>query len=281
MSGPCYGRFQTEEAPSALLSMHVHDGTTALTTVDHETPVAVLDQSDLIEQGIHTSRFIPGSKTDATELGSCTFNTGIEAAAKLLPETGFLGLCQKLINSTYAEHPKTYVDTAGLERAAIAGYHQCTDQTGRPAEEWPPTDCGSTGAYVVELLKRLGVVKGATLATAGESLVSLMQTGLVMMGSPWFYKWEEPDTHGFIDGDGSTRAIRESIASGVAGGHETSLVAVEKIAFLASGHVNPAKTVIRGRNHWRADWGDHGCYRVHLSTLMAIGGQCDFRMLLA
>lgn len=279
MSGPCYGRIQVPEAPSALLSLHVHDGTTPLKEVDYETPLGVLDQSDLLEQGIHTSRFIPDCMTDADALGSCTANATLEALAVLLSEAAFLAFCKQIINSTYADHPENYEQTAALERAAIAFYHCCTDQTGQPAEEWPPTDCGSSGPYIVTELQRLGVVSGAKLATAGESLVSLMQTGPVLMGSPWFYAWEEPDAQGFIDGDGSPGAIEASINSGVAGGHETTLVAIEKLTLLPTGHVDPLNTVIRGRNHWTKSWGADGCYRVHLSTLVAIGGQCDFRQL--
>jgi hypothetical protein len=278
MSYPVYGRFQTAEPLSSLADLHQHDGVTKLTTADHETPLGVLDQSDLITQRIHTSRFIPGCKKDAEALGSCTANTAIEALAKKTGEAAFLALCKRLINHPASDPPKNYEDVIGAERAGIAFYHDCTDQTGTPSEEWPPTDCGSSGPYIVSELKRLGVISGQKIASAGESLLSLMQTDLVMMGSPWFYKWEEPDAQGFIDGNGSPSAIKESIASGVAGGHETSLTAVEKLVLLPTGHVDLAKTVIRGRNHWGA-WGDHGCYRVHLSTLMAIGGSCDFRAL--
>jgi hypothetical protein len=274
-----YGRYQVAETPAALLDLHLHTGT-PLKTVDHETPLGVLDQSDLLTQGIHCSRFIPGCKQDPEALGSCTANTAIETLAKILPEAEFLAACKRLINSTYAEHPASYSDVVGAQRAAIAFYHLCSDQTGDPSQEWPPTDCGSSGPYIVELLKRLGLVSGQKIATAGESLISLMQSDLVMMGSPWFYAWEEPDAQGFIDGNGSVSAIEDSINSGVAGGHETSLVAIEKLTLLPTGHVDPLNTVLRGRNHW-GRWGESGCYRVHLSTLQAIGSACDFRQVQA
>jgi hypothetical protein len=272
-----FGRYQIAETPSALLNLHFHDGTTPLKEVDNETPLGVLDQSDLVTQGIHTTRFIPGCKIDATELGSCTANTAVETLAGKLPEAEFLSVCKGLINSTYAEHPTSYTDVVGAERAAIAFYNRCTDQTGDPSTEWPPTDCGSSGPYIISELQRLGVITGAKIATAGESLLSLMQSGIVMMGSPWFYKWMEPDAQGFIDGNGSIAAIEESIRSGVAGGHETSLVAIEKLTLLPTGHVDPINTVIRIRNHWRKSWADNGCCRVHLSTLVAISTACDFR----
>lgn len=280
MSHPVYGRYQVAETPSALLDLHLHDGS-QLKTVDHETPLGVLDQSDLIAQGIHTTKFIPGCKVDAQALGSCTANTAVEALAQLLPMTEFLAVCKSLIHNTYAAAPAGYEDVVGAERAAIAFYHVCTDQTGDPSTEWPPTDCGSSGPFIVKEAQRLGLVSGAKIATAGESLASLLQSGPVMMGSPWFYAWEEPDPQGFIDGQGSISDVEAAINSGVAGGHETLLAAIEKIAFLPSGHVDVANTIIRGRNHWTKPWGDQGCYRLHLSTLVAIGSACDFRQLQA
>jgi hypothetical protein len=273
-----YGRFQTPEAPSALRQLHLHDGTTPLKAVDHETPVAVLDQSDLLAQGIHTSRFIPGAR-DEDSLGSCTAQAALEALARKLPLVGFLAVCTQLINHAASQAPTSYTTTAGIERAAVAFYYRCTHQTGDPQEEWPPTDCGSSGPYIVQLLQRMGVIKGQKIAHAGTDLVSLLQADGVLMGSPFFYAWEEPDTHGFIDGNGHATDLEGAIASGVAGGHETYIAAIEKITLLPTGRVDAFNTVLRVRNHWRRSWGDHGCFRVHLSTLAMIAGQCDFRQL--
>lgn len=277
---PLYGRYQTPERAGYLADLHVHDGTVYLKQVDHETPVAVLDQSDLLAQGIHCSRFIPGAG-DVDELGSCTAETALEALARILTIEHFLTVCEQLINHRASQGPIAYSSAAGIQRAAIAFYHQCTHQTGRTDEEWPPTDCGSSGPYIVEELLRLGVIGSQKIAHAGEDLISLMQSDGVLMGSPWFYSWEEPDQHGFIDGNGSATAFQEAVDSGLAGGHETYLAAVEKLVLLPTGHVDVAKTVIRGRNHWTRSWGDHGCYRVHLSTLVRAGGQCDFRQIRA
>lgn len=276
MSYPVYGRVQVPEPLSALPSLHVHDGS-ALAEVDHETPLAVLDQSDLVAQGIHTSRFIPGCKQDAVALGSCTANTFIEAMAQGLSLQAWVALGEKLINSNYAEHPTAYDEPVKAERAAIAFYHICTDQTGNPAEEWPPTDCGSSGPYMFSEGQRQGVVTGQKIATAGESLASLLQTGPVCTGSPFFYSWEEPDAQAFIDGDGSREALEAAIDSGVAGGHEFLTTAIEKIAFLPGGQLDVYNTVLRHRNHWTKGWGEHGCFRSHMSTWVMLGGQCDYR----
>jgi hypothetical protein len=279
MSYPVYGRVAVPEPPSALLSLHLHDGATPLKEVDHETPVAVLDQSDLTAQGIHTSRFIPGCKTDASALGSCTANTYIEETAAKLPEAEWLELCKRLIDSSYAEHPTGYTSTAGAGRAAIAFYEVCTHQTGNPAEEWPPTDCGSSGVYVAQESERLKATVSQKIASGADNIVSLMQDGGLMTGMPFFYSFEEPDAQGFVDGDGSPAALEAAIQSGVAGGHEIYAAAIEKLVLLPTGHVEPRQTVLRYRNHWTPGWGDHGCFRIHLSTLVALGGNCDHRQL--
>lgn len=277
MSAPAYGRTQVAEPASALASLHLHDGTTRLKEVDHETPLGVLDQSDLIAQGIHTSRFIPGCKQDAEALGSCVFNTAMEWAAWALSLAEFVKFTRAIITDPAALTPTAYDQTAAAERSAIALYHATSDNTGSTAEEWPPTDCGSSGAALYTELQRLGVVSGQKITHAGEGLISLLQTEVVLTGSPFFYSWEEPDKDGFIDGNGSPEALETAIRSGVAGGHETAKVAIERLALTGTGKVVPRGTIIRSRNHWTESWGDKGCFRSHLSTWIMLSGQCDFR----
>lgn len=282
MGHPVYGRYQAPEAPSALLDLHFHDGSTPLKEVDHETPIAVLDQSDLIAQGIHCTHFIPRCKADPEALGSCTAETFIEAVARKLPEAKFLIFCRSLINHPASEAPEGYTGTQnahGLQRAAIAFYHRCTDRTGDPAQEWPPTDCGSSGPYIVSEAKHLGVISGQKIASGADNIVSLLQSDGILMGSPFFYSWEEPDAQGFIDGRGRASDLEAAIASGLAGGHETYIAAIEKLTVLPTGHVDPFNTILRHRNHWTSSWGDHGCFRSHLSTWVFLGGNCDLRQL--
>lgn len=276
MSSPAYGRVQVPEPPSALTALHLHDGS-ALKEADHETPLGVLDQSDLVAQGIHTSRFIPGCKQDAQALGSCTANTAIEAMACLLSEQQFVKFCRSLVADPNAETATSFHDVKGAERAAIGFYHTCTDQTGDTASEWPPTDCGSSGPYMFELLKRLGVISGQKITHPGEGLISLMQHGAVCTGSPFFSSWEEPDAHGFIDGDGSSSSLETAIRSGVAGGHEFLTTRVEKLTLLPTGQVDPYKTILGHRNHWTSGWGLKGRFRSHLSTWVMLGPQTDWR----
>lgn len=277
MSNPQYGRFQAPEPPSNLALLHFHDGVTALKTVDHEPKVGILDQSDLIRQGINTSVLIPGAKT-VDALGSCTANTFIEAASNILDETAFAATVGRLA-SRYPESDP-YTDVVVAEEAAIGFYALCTHQTGDPSTEWPPTDCGSSGPYIASEAIKQRVSSKQAIAHSPESIVSLLQSDGVLWGTPFFYAWEQPGPNGMIDGNGTVADMRAAIASGLAGGHEIYISAVEKVSFLASGQVNPAKTILRFRNHWTKTWGDHGSGRVHLSTLAMLGSHCDYRQLI-
>ena len=273
---PTYGRNSFAEPPSTLRSIHFHDGTTPLKEVDWEPKVAVLDQEDLLKQGIRTSQLVTGAK-DVDALGSCTANTAIEALSNLLAPSDFFTLIEQLAH----QYEASYTDTVTAEKAAIVFYNRCTDQSGDPASEWPPTDCGSTGLAVVNLCKTLGVATGAKVAHGSTHIVSLMQTGGVMVGSPFLQAWEEPGPDGFIDGDGKVSTLEAQLQQGVAGGHEYYLSAIEKLVLYPSGHVNARETVGRIRNSWSASWADQGSARVHLSTFDWLGRHADFRQLVA
>lgn len=277
MSNPVYGRVQVAEPPSNLACLHIHDGVSPLGTASHPPQIGVLDQSDLVEQGIHTDQLIPGARrVDA--LGSCVYNTFIEAASRILSPADFAAFVNRLILG-HGHVAQSLVDVVSGEKAAIVLYHVGTDQTGDPASEWPPTDCGSSGLYAVQEAIKQGVCTGQRIAHSITDVLSLLQADGVMMGSPWFYAWEEPDAQGFIDGNGTPADLQSAIASGVAGGHETYLWAIEQIRFLATGAVDLANTILTGRNHWKESWGAAGNYRVHASTLAWLGSHNDYRQL--
>ena len=256
--------------PMRLDRMHLHRGE-ELREVDHEPPVPVLDQEDLLAQGIDTSVLVPGAaKVDA--LGSCTCQSGtVSLAERYAAVHGVAAL--PLIGLSVA-------DSKSNEESAIRLYHSVTDQTGNPATEWPPTDCGSTGLDVCTELETMGLARGHQTASGIRNVVSLAQAGTVMVGLPWFEAWMEPDAEGFVDGKGGLFALERAIASGVAGGHETCITAVERLTIGVVGRIDASKSHLRVRNSWSGSWGDHGSYRIHLSTLALLGAHVDYKQLI-
>lgn len=272
-----FGRFQVPEPLSSLERLHFHhrSGIT-LREVDHEPKVNVLDQEDLLEQGIDVSTFIPGAPRGVDALGSCTANATMSALSNRLTKQEFATVVYQLGKQTPTD---AYADTVAVERGAIGFYHVCTAQTGQTSQEWPPTDCGSSGPYIVQELEKLGLIKSDKIAHGPENIVSLLQSDGELLGTPWLKPWMDPDAHGFIDGDGRPETIARQIKAGVAGGHEIYLSAIEKLAFLRTGAVDVFNTVLRLRNSWTRSWGDNGSARIHLSTLVAIERYIDVRQI--
>lgn len=255
--------------PMRLDRMHLHRGE-GLREVDHEPPIPVLDQEDLVAQGIDTSALVPGAaKVDA--LGSCTCNAGAASLSERYASAHGGGSLTSIGLST--------TDARTSEEWAIRLYHDVTGQTGDPATEWPPTDCGSSGTFVATELEKKGLTSGHKTASGVRNLVSLLQAGTVMAGGPFFNAWMEPDGQGFVDGDGGIADLERAIASGVAGGHETCITAVERLTVGAVGRIEGHKSHVRIRNSWSTGYGDHGSYRLHLSTLAFLGSYLDFKQL--
>lgn len=272
-----YGQFHVAESLNTLAqSMHIHTGG-KLKAVMHVPPLRVLDQEDLFKQGIDTSALVKGAqKVDA--LGSCTANATTVAVSFLGP-THYAKYLTALLGRTVTAAEVNWEDVKTGEEAAILFYHLCSDQTGVPSQEWPPTDCGSSGPYIVQELQRMKLVSGASLAQGAQNIVSLLQTGPLLVGQPFLNDWENPASNGMIDGDGSTATFEQQVRDGVAGGHETLLMGTEKLVLSETGQVVANETIIRFRNSWSETWGDEGDYLAHLSTYVALASNCDYRLL--
>lgn len=272
-----YGRYAVTEPLHNLALVHRHDGR-VLHEVTWEPPLAVLDQQDLVAQGITVAELVPGARAGTDALGSCTANATTAAMSCLGQHIYDDYVCEvlTLAHPGFVAGQASFSDAKTGEEAAIAFYHACTDQTGTTSTEWPPTDCGSSGPYIAEELLREALISSQRIAHGPQDLVSLLQDGPVLMGSPFFNAWETPNGAGFVDGDGSAAALEDAVRSGVAGGHETLICAVESIGEYADDPV-----VLRVRNSWSKSWGDDGDFRIHLSTLAMLGSYCDFRALVA
>jgi hypothetical protein len=259
-----FGRYSIKETP-APEQMHTYSGG-PLKTVDHEPPIPVLDQEDLLKQGIKTSELVPACGEDVDALGSCTCNAGTASLSERLRAAG-----KAMVTLPTGQEIMT-TDAKTSEEFAIVLYHMVTDQTGDPGQEWPPTDCGSTGLYVCRELEKMKFISSHRVAADAHSMLSLLQQGTVIMGAPWFNAWMEPDSDGFIDGTGLRTDLAKAVNSGVAGGHETCITAIEHLDLQHIGN-----TVVRVRNSWSSAWGDYGSYRVHVSTLQMLGHEVDFK----
>lgn len=263
-----FGRVAVAE-PSLLTRMHLYLGE-SLHTVDHEPPIPVLDQEDLTAQGIDTQTVVTGAQA-VDALGSCVANAATVSLGERQQGAGLpisAGINSISLSAT---------DSKASEEFAICLYHLTTDQTGDPGQEWPPTDCGTSGVYVCQQLERMRFIQGYQTASDVNAVVSLLQGGTVIMGSPFFNSWMTPDAQGFVDGQGTAQDLQAAIQSGVAGNHETCLSAVERLLFDELGRINLGQSTVRVRNSWSVSFGDHGSFRLHLSTLQLLGGNVDYK----
>jgi hypothetical protein len=254
--------------------LHFHDGS-QLSEVDHEIPIPVLDQEDLQTQGIDVSELVPGAQS-AGALGSCTCNTGTAHIAERWVAAG-KSLANLQLTGATGTVSLSGTDAVTDEKFAILLYHLVTDETGDPAQEWPPADCGSAGLYVCQELISLGFASSYRSAPNVTSALSMLQTGTVMQGGPWFNAWMTPDGDGFVDGDGSYDALQAAVHSGVAGGHETLQRGIPQLAQSSSGAIDLTNTVIKVRNSWSTQFGQGGDYLLHASTLNHLSRYYDFK----
>jgi hypothetical protein len=215
----------------------------------------VLDQQDLIAQGIRTSTLFDGVP-DVDALGSCTAN----AATCLV---SVLHTPAQLVTAGL-----DVTDPASAEAWAIGLYSDATHRDQWHDQAWPATDCGSSGLGVAKALRHRGLIDQYGHATTAEELCALLQTGPVLMGMPWLAAFSDPGDAGFIDAD------PHWADSPLEGGHEVCITALEAVA-LHDGQLLPDHTVLRFRNSWGTAWADRGEGRLFLSTYLALRDQID------
>jgi len=272
-----FGQYRIDEKFNLDRALYHSDET--LKEVSWEIPIPVLDQEDLLMQGIDTSTMIPDAPT-VDALGSCTANASTEHIAQLAVaagkdleslEVGFGGRIWRMSPNSATVN----------EQWAIVFYHLDTDQTNDQSQEWPPTDCGSTGQYCCEFAVNQGLVKSYISPQNVKGALLALQTGTVMQGAPWFNSWFSPDSNGFVDGDGSVDALHAAIESGVAGGHETCEHSILQLAQTKAGAIDLQQTIVGIRNSWSEAFGLKGDYLIHASTLDLLGNHVDYKQMVA
>lgn len=219
--------------------------------------IPILDQSNLISQGIHTGEFIKGV-ADVAELGSCTGNASLYAASIICGVDAIKKAGFDVSSSVEAE------------KTGIKWYSRFTFRDQWLTENWPTNDCGSSGLGAAKTLqKEFGLVRTYTHAKNATALCSMLQKGPVIAGMPWYNAFFEPDKYGFIDHDSNWDQ------SGLAGGHELCWAALEKVVQKSDGTVDTAKSTIAFPNSWNRTWGDGGWGRMRLSTYQKLRSRID------
>lgn len=207
---------------------------TTIKPVDHPSPIPILDQG---------------------QLGSCTGNAGTRHVAQLYgADYTKVALDKHTLNG----------DASNDEQFAIALYHEATVKDGYPGV-YPPDDTGSSGLGVCKALKAAGLVSKYTWATTLRSFASMLQSGSVAIGMPWYEAFFSPDPHGFID-------TPNWQSSQIAGGHEIYVRGIE-----AWDDHDPTKVVFTLDNSWNTSWGDHGSFRFRGSLYAALRSQIDIK----
>jgi hypothetical protein len=272
-----FGRVQSPP-PMQLHRLHIPTPASRLKQVMHTPALPVLDQEDLDTQGISTSALVPGAQ-EVTALGSCVYNSMTQHLAERWVAAGRDLAAISLKDTGCAKVSLSATDAKQDEEFAIVAYHAGTDQTGNPATEWPPTDCGSSGFDACQFLEQQGLATTYKTGAGVRGALSQLQSGTVMQGFPWFKSWMSTDKDGFVDGDGSVDAFMAALESGVAGGHETLQVGIPQLALPKSGHLELQNTIIECLNSWSTAFGISGRYRLHASTLDLLGSYADFKQI--
>lgn len=248
------GRHQVSD-PRSLAYRRPYDGRRLRATA-WEPRLPVLDQTNLISQGIRTSQQY-GLETDVDALASCTGNAATALLSILLTPEQAAGAGLDTSSTTAAQH------------YAIGLYADATAEDRWQDLVWPSQDCGSSGLAVAKALRARGLIDQYGHATTGEELCTLLQSGPVLMGMPWCAAFTQTaDPHGFIDADPAWAD------SPLEGGHEVCVTALEDVAYL-DGALDPACTVLRFVNSWGPAWANNGSGRMLLSTYIEMRSGID------
>lgn len=219
--------------------------------------VPILDQSNLLAQGVHTGSFIKGV-ADVEELGSCTAHATMYAASIIC---GVKSITNAHFDLSTPER---------IEETCIKWYSRFTFRDQFLRENWPQDDCGSSGLGASKTLQKdYKLINKYEHAKNAEAVCSMLQKGPIIVGMPWYNAFFEPDKYGFIDHESNWDQ------SGVAGGHEIAWCALEKVVQKHDGTIDTAKSIIAFPNSWNRGWGDGGWGRMHLSTYQKLRSRID------
>lgn len=176
---------------------------------------AIVDELEPIKDVVHLEYQDP---FDQGQIGDCTMNAGYGCMVTAPIGKPGVNVTQDTILSGYKMETE-------LDDSQIPGHY-------------PPDDTGSTGAWSMLVLQKLGLIKKWRHARSLRTALVMLNSGAISIGIRWYNSQFTPDADGTIH-------VVES--SGLAGGHQVCVVA------------NDTKNKrIRIRNSWGTGWGDNG-----------------------
>lgn len=204
-----------------------------LKSVAHERTVPPFDQNRCSPEVISSL----GGDPSQTALGNCTANAAL---------------------GTLMTAPFHKPEWSWTEDDAVRLYHEETilDDSQIPGE-WPPQDTGSTGPWSMLALEKRGLIRSWVHTRYLHTALRLLMAGPISIGVSWFQNMFTPD---------SNDTIRVDEASGLAGGHQIEVLALD---------VEGQRVQLC--NSWGPDWGADGraWFAWHdLDLLLHLGGDC-------
>ena len=149
---------------------------------------------------------------------------------------GWLGCAPHATPATAAQYDEVF---------AVSLYSAATRLDNFPGT-YPPDDNGSSGLAVAKVAHRRGLISSYGWAFTTLGLLHALQHSPVLVGVPWFERFDEPDSHGQVHIGGEIR-----------GGHE----------FLIRGYDASAQLLLCD-NSWSERWNApmHGSFSMSLDT---------------
>jgi hypothetical protein len=201
---PLLGRHIEHDEQSKDFPYKAADGS-KLRSIRHKSRIGVLDQG---------------------QTGACTGNAG----TYLLSHPAY----EHAMRIGHSEVP-----TLNEDFARDTLYHMATVVDGFDGT-YPPTDTGSSGLAVAQVLKGWGYLRRYEHAFDTDNALDALVHHPVLCGVPWYQDMFDPDSDGFLTIDGD-----------LAGGHE---VCIDEI--------NVEDQYVEFTNSWGSSWGLGGRARI-------------------
>lgn len=206
---PAFRRFTEDpDAPYRLGRHQVHDALVP----ELEAVVDLLEPIHDVDHAEHQSVW------DQGRIGDCTMNAAYGT----------------IVCDPFGRPGVTYTEDDIVHGYALETQLDDSQIPGR----YPPDDTGSTGAWSMRVLEKLGLIKTWHHCRTLHAALRLLNRGPISVGIPWYPAMFTPDAEHTIHADES---------SGEPGGHQVCIVA------------NDTKLRrVRIRNSWGPGWGDQG-----------------------